>query len=412
MSNANRDDTIADARMHGAMENTMAAEPVAGYLKYLDGLRGVAVLLVVLDHIFYSTLAYWPYIGWRATLRDALYWACNGRASLAFFIVLSGYLLMRPVLESSDGKLAGGIGGYLRRRAGRLLPAYYAALAGSLLLIYLLPPLRTPLNVEWRAAIPIGGKMTLISHLLLVQNFSYRWAYKIDPPIWTIATQWQIYLLFPALLLPIWRRIGMTGTVIVGLILGLGVFLATGKGHATASWFLSLFTFGMAAAARERPQQCHGYERAFYGWLALILFASYAAVTLAFSFDFYRFITPNGWGEVTIHWFFDIWIGAASACLLIHASAGGADSRVFRVFQSQSLVRVGVISYSLYLIHDPILAVMKISLDRAGLGPYQQFAGYLLVGVPILLLISWLFQLAFERPFSSSLTIVRGQSPA
>ena len=237
----------------------------------------------------------------------------------------------------------------------------------------------------------------VLSHFLLVHNFSYRWAFKADPPIWVVATQWQIYLLFPVLLLPLWRRIGMTGTVLAAVVLGLGLFLATGKGHAAAPWFLGLFAFGMAAAVRERSGR--GYERRFYGWLAAILFAAYAGITLAFSFGRYRFLTPNGWEGITVHWFFDCWIALATACLLIFASA--ADGHwLLKCLSRRWLVGIGTISYSVYLIHDPLLAMMKIGLDRAGLGPYEQFGCYLAVGVPVVLGISWVFHSIFEKPYA------------
>jgi peptidoglycan/LPS O-acetylase OafA/YrhL len=281
-----------------------------------------------------------------------------------------------------------------------LLPAYFAAFALSLLLIRFVPLLQTRLSVEWQDALPISGpgsiKMVL-SHFLLVHNFSYRWAFKADPPIWVVATQWQIYLLFPVLLLPLWRRIGMTGTVLAAVVLGLGLFLATGKGHAAAPWFLGLFAFGMAAAVRERSGR--GYERRFYGWLAAILFAAYAAVTLAFSYGQFRFLTPNGWEGITVHWFFDSWIALAAACLLIFASA--ADGHwLLKCLSGRWLVGIGTISYSVYLVHDPLLAMMKIGLDRAGLGEYEQFVCYLVIGVPAVLGISWVFHCIFEKPFA------------
>ena len=64
------------------------------------------------------------------------------------------------------------------------------------------------------------------------------------------------------------------------------------------------------------------------------------------------------------------------------------------------LVGIGTIYYSVYLIHDPLLALMKIGLDRAGLGQYEQFGCYLVFGIPVLLGISWVFYRVFEKPFS------------
>jgi peptidoglycan/LPS O-acetylase OafA/YrhL len=368
------------------------------HLTYVEGLRGVAILFVVLDHVFRSTLVFWPYFGWKGTLRDGLNWVSNGRASLAVFVTLSGYLLMREALVS-DGRLVGGWGRYLRHRARRLLPAYFAAFVGSVLLIRLVPLLQTRVSVEWQDALPISGVGSIkmvISHFLLIDNFSYKWAFKADPPIWVVATQWQIYLLFPLLLLPLWRRIGMTGTAIVALVLGLGIFLATGKGHAAAPWFLSLFAFGMAAAVRERNRR--GYERRFYGWLAAILFLAYAGVTLAFSYGAFRFLTPDGWEGISIHWFFDSWVAVGTACFLIFASSAEGHW-LLQCLSRPLIVWIGMVSYSVYLIHDPLIALMKIGLDRMGLGQYQQFGCYLVVGMPVLLGISWVFYRVFEKPF-------------
>jgi peptidoglycan/LPS O-acetylase OafA/YrhL len=394
-------------------------------------LRGIAVLLVVLDHIFRSSLVFEPYTGWRLQLRNGLNWLSNGRASLAFFIVLSGYLLMRPVVASADKKLPGGVGRYIRRRARRLLPGYYAAFGSSLLLIALLPALRTSLSIEWMDALPAFGLKSLIAHLLLIHNFSFQWAFKDDPPIWTVATQWQIYLLFPLVLLPIWRRIGSIGVVSVAMTIGLGGFLYTGKGHAAAPWFIGLFTLGMAAAARAGKSPAGKYDAKIFGWLAALLFGAYAWTTLDFSFGGLRFLTVDGWESISIHWFFDTWIALATACLLIFASAvdrakdisprtdalrtdapqtdapqrGAAKSSkanshwLLNWLCARWLVAIGGISYSLYLIHDSLLAVMKIAMTRCSLGPYEQFFVYLLIGLPMLLLISALFSRLFEKPF-------------
>src|SRR4051812_19923383 len=99
-------------------------------LHYVDGLRAFAALTVFLGHaslmVFWNLPADTPYLGWF------LFWA-NGDCAVVAFIVVSGFCLMRPVILS--GELKGGIRKFYAGRCLRILPAYYAALFVSLLLI-------------------------------------------------------------------------------------------------------------------------------------------------------------------------------------------------------------------------------------------------------------------------------------
>jgi peptidoglycan/LPS O-acetylase OafA/YrhL len=99
-------------------------------LDYLDGMRGLAALYVVWFHIYLdaintkSGIVQLPYL-----LHSIIeVFMSHGASSVAIFIVLSGYCLMLPVARSSDGKLRGGVIDYIKRRARRILPPYYAAL--------------------------------------------------------------------------------------------------------------------------------------------------------------------------------------------------------------------------------------------------------------------------------------------
>ncbi len=92
------------------------------HLKYLEGLRGLAAIVVTLQHIYFHTLWGTNLTGWQANLVIALGWLFPGRAAVAVFIVLSGYLLMRPVVREGTGKIPGGTWSYIRRRAKRILP--------------------------------------------------------------------------------------------------------------------------------------------------------------------------------------------------------------------------------------------------------------------------------------------------
>ena len=119
-------------------------------LAFLDGLRGLAALYVVLHHAALEVrgASPWRVVEWsRGLLR-------HGHFAVAVFIVLSGYCLMRPVANDPRGRLRGGIVGYLGRRARRILPPYYAALGLCWLLIAVVPGLNQAQGLRWDRALP------------------------------------------------------------------------------------------------------------------------------------------------------------------------------------------------------------------------------------------------------------------
>src|SRR5581483_6838354 len=165
----------------------------------------------------------------------------------------------------------GGILQYLRRRATRILPPYYAALVISLLLI----ALRQALIPEDPSQSNDFRLDVLLTHLFVVHNWSEISIHAIDPPMWSVATEWQIYFLFPLFLLPIWRRFGTLASIAAGFALGFAPhFLLNGYLDASFPWFVGLFALGMAAAHinfSEHPQIIMLRQRVPWGPLALVL---------------------------------------------------------------------------------------------------------------------------------------------
>src|SRR5207248_6339313 len=90
-----------------------------------------------------------------------------GRYAVGVFIVISGYCLMLPVARSVNRQLPGGVWAYIRRRARRILPPYFAALGVSLLLIVLIPGMAHRDGGRWDTALPALGTGPIASHLLL-----------------------------------------------------------------------------------------------------------------------------------------------------------------------------------------------------------------------------------------------------
>jgi len=383
-----------------------SSKPPRLRLDYLDGLRGLAALYVVMHHAYYGLTA-------EASLPPLVtkltYWLYLGHSAVDIFIVLSGYCLMLPVVRS--GRLSGGIGEFIRRRARRILPPYFAALGLSLAAIALLPALRDLSHSDalWNVSLPAFTPGVIVSHLLLIHNFNPDWHSKIDYPMWSVATEWQIYFLFPLVLLPVWKRLGAAAAVAVGFVIGLvPLFLFFDRFSGVSPQFLGLFALGLAAADLSfspKPALARWRDGVPWGGLSAGLLAVLVLVSLK----------RSSWPEAVA--MKDILVGAATACLLVactrsltrrHETATdqrpetrGHGSLALRLMESRPAVWLGTFSYSLYLVHAPVLALCQAALRPLHLAPTLGLCVMLAVGVPLALLASYLFHLAFEKPFLS-----------
>ncbi|HLH78655.1 MAG TPA: acyltransferase family protein [Chthonomonas sp.] len=141
-------------------------------LEFLDGLRGFASLYVMVYHCFLgynsltNQLASLPSY-WMGKLIKLLYFGLFnfGHEAVVVFIVLSGYVLMLPVARTQDGHMPKGVWDYFKRRARRILPPYYAALAICFLLVAFVPHMEglwdnKPRTLRWGRLFPISCLFT------------------------------------------------------------------------------------------------------------------------------------------------------------------------------------------------------------------------------------------------------------
>ena len=153
---------------------------------------------------------------------------------------------MLPLARTVDGRFRGGVGQYLHRRARRILPPYYFALALSIIIAVLTAPLQRVAGGHWPWSL---ASPVILGHLFLLDDLAPQFGGNLDPPMWSVATEWQIYFIFPFLLLPIWRRFGNAATLGAALVLGIGPrFLFGTAANIGPPWYITLFTFGMIAA--------------------------------------------------------------------------------------------------------------------------------------------------------------------
>src|SRR5690242_16113955 len=144
----------------------------------LDGIRGLAALFVVVNHVFLRAFPGYP-------VDHAPFWAAPfiyGRFAVVVFIVVSGFSL--ALSPARHGWRLDGIRRFARRRAWRILPAYWAALAFSLAVAWMItpPPGQAP-----------PGARSVVVNGLLVQNVAG--APSPNRSFWSMAIEAQLYVL-------------------------------------------------------------------------------------------------------------------------------------------------------------------------------------------------------------------------
>lgn len=382
-------------------------------LDFLDGIRGIAALYVLIHHIYRE-------INWRLeqegntlppVISKILPWILgHGSIPVAIFIVLSGYCLMLPVIRSGTKRMPMSMPSFFKRRAKRILPPYYAALILSLVPIAIVPrEIGSMMGLHWRDAQTSSIFYDLLSHLLLIHNLREEWTYKINGVMWTIATEWQIYFFFPLLLIPLWRQFGITFTVIVAFILGLTPhYLFNGYLDWSCPWYLGLFSLGMAGAIIGFSQEPRfRLFRDKFPWLPasngftatifIILLRQRNSFGLA---NYFSFNIKD--------WQFDLIIGFLVVCLLIYFTkfSSGSLQRphpiLLRFLETKWVVTLGTFSYSLYLIHAPILGVSQLLVNNLYMPIVTKL--FIMSSIAIILSLSgsYLFHVFFERPFMNS----------
>lgn len=356
-------DSGAGERGVGAAPPTPASAPAAApadalvgvsrsrtFLPELEALRGIAVVLVFLFHVD-------AYLMWGKFMTGSLLtgFMRAGHGGVDLFFLLSGFLLGLPFIADGLGGRRVSTRTFFARRALRILPLYYVAVVGGVLL--------TAHGVaDLARAVPYLFFLNGVAPVATpIPPYSDVW--------WSLATETQFYLLLPLLPLALRTR---RGRIVGGLLLAAYAIayvamlrgrlaMPTVRGQMTFLFSIfgkaPLFALGLIAAW---IYQVYG-ERlrvglARHAWLRnggadLLL----AANLLALAF-FLRQLSqmPHTWRLVsTNQWWHSahctLWIGVLLLLLV-------APLRSKPLICNAALSRLGVLSYSVYMVHVPFMA--------------------------------------------------------
>jgi peptidoglycan/LPS O-acetylase OafA/YrhL len=353
-------------------------------LRWLDGLRGIAVLAVVIEHLTYLVFG-----GVRAAVITP--WFDSGKFGVMVFFLVSGYIIPASLERH------GSVRRFWTGRVFRLYPLLIVATGAVLLLTLVgLATLDGRVSGDWPTV--VLAHLTMLQDVLGVQNFLN--------VLWTLSYEMLFYLLTTALfVLGAHRRTGalavgfgvgavvlapvlpavmlstggastrwVVGSVIVLLALGLAGVMSGGRTARVAAACLLLVVVAGLLLLNQRAGMWEGMVimaamltgtvlyRAEHGQVAkgraaAVVGTVWAAALAAGIWNFR--LWPHVHGVVERH-FQQSWATAILATGLLFAVAWRLRHRGF----PRPLVGLGVISYSVYLMHTVVLSVFHQLFDR------------------------------------------------
>lgn len=357
-----------------------ADSPGDAYLPAITGLRGVAALWVLLFHLY--DLSHRVDISMGAF--NLAPWLTSGYLGVDLFFVLSGFLLAPAFIDPA--RRVQGLWPFWRNRLRRVLPALWVQLVILLAIAAI-----------WGAGLPSWGEIA--THFTLSFNL---WGN--DSPIngvyWSLPIEWNFYMALPLLALAFQgsARRALAG-VIVYLLLAIGFRLLCvwavhrygAEGVTLARWITQLpgrldqFAFGMAGAwllLRHPPATAVARALAWTGLVAALMLAALASELGSFV------------GQLRMPW---VWLYNSLIALafvaLVLGVAADPRGRVARGLQWRPLAWLGMVSYSLYLWHAPLLSGFAHTFQR----PAGLLDALLLAALSCA--VAWISYRWVERPF-------------
>jgi len=294
-------------------------------LKYradIDGLRGVAILMVLVFHAFYIP---------------------GGFIGVDVFFVISGFLISSIIFSELKKGTFSYIGFYIRR-INRIFPA---------LIVVLL----TCLGIGWFLLLPneylslgkhVAAGAGFLSNIALYREIGYFDVLKDHKPLlhlWSLGIEEQFYLIIPLLLALLWKKSRNLGIYLLAICVasfGLNIWLT--HQSSTAAFYLPFtrfweLTLGIVLAWSSSDSKIQNSA----GWLGIgALVASMILINEQRTF-------PGWWALLP----------TVGTLLLIWA---GQQSWINRnILSHPILVSIGLISYPLYLWHWPLLSFARIT---------------------------------------------------
>lgn len=337
------------------------------YRREIDGLRAIAVMPVVLFHGGFDAFG-------------------GGYLGVDVFFVISGYLIACILLHDLDrGRFS--VLRFYERRARRILPALFVVMTATLVVALAWLP---PLGFRDFAQSLLATGLFASNVLFWLESGYFAGAAETKPLLhsWSLAVEEQFYLIFPLALAALWR-FGHSRALIAFAALATGSLAAAdwaSRFWPDAAFYLAPFRFWEMLAGVLVALWLHDRPRPVNGWIAGGGLAAILSAMLIFD------ATTRTPSLLTL-------LPVAGTCAVI--ASAGPQNLTGRVLGASPLVGIGVISYSVYLWHQPVFAFARIR------SLYEPTPTVMLGLVVLTLVLAWASWAWVEQPFRH-----RGAGPA
>ncbi len=324
----------------------------------IDGLRAVAILSVIINHIDKSFLP-------------------NGHLGVDIFYVISGFVITQSLISRRFSSFSNYILGFYRRRIKRLVPASFLCITVTCLFIFFVIPSDNSLSTS-SIRTGVSALFGLANLYLFRQSFDYfSSSAELNPftHTWSLGVEEQFYFLFPFLLwftgLPLNRNRGFRNFfLIIGTIAFVSFisYLWMSSRNSIAAFYLMPMRFweiavgGIAFMVLKKPRVTACIQPKYLHYITLVALVIIIAVLL--------------WAQQSSQEIATFSVVIMTFILIVTIRPA---SLIYKLLTLKPLVFIGVISYSLYLWHWSVLSISRLTIGVSVLTiPFQLAAIFLL----------------------------------
>lgn len=366
-----------------------AEAPSAVRIPALDGLRGIAIALVLVYHFTILRASDVPLD------RAWIFAARIGWCGVDLFFVLSGFLITGILLQSVGTR--GYLLSFYARRVLRIFPLYYALVAFSLVLL-----------PRWdEAAFDSIGDVgddallywTYLSNFALAKAGEFR--HGILDVSWSLSIEEQFYVLWPFVILLLRRRLAWicSGTILAALVLRL--VLVWKEQHPVAIYAITptrIDALALGSLLAVLIRSPNGSSRLIGTARTVLPSAALGVILIA------GFWGTDPYGKAMQCVGYTL-LGLIFSSALVLALPGSRASTWQKILEHRILRELGKYSYAIYLFHLPIRSFLRSLLGGPDKIPFffgSQLPGLLafaLVSLVLTFVLAWISWHLFEKRF-------------